>query len=387
MPEVLLDSTFHVPFNLPFSTGLEESYIQEAITHGQLSGDGYFSNLCQQWLIENIGCKAAFLTPSGTSALEMASVLSNVAPGDEVILPSFTFVSTASSFVLRGAVPVFVDIREDTLNIDENKLEQAITKKTKAILPVHYGGIACNMPHIIELAKANNLIVIEDAAHAIMSESNNQKLGSFGQMSALSFHETKNISCGEGGALLINDESLIERAYMVWNKGTDRKSFQDGLVDKYTWQVLGSSFLLSELNAAVLYSQLRQSELICAKRRFIWHTYHKGLENLELTGHLRRPTVPADTRLNGHLYYILLNSQEQRNKLISFLKARRVDAVFHYVPLHSSPAGQRFGRPSGSLDITDSVSGRLLRLPLFFGLSEEMQKHVLSSIEAFFKYQ
>ena len=379
------EETYGIPFNLPWSAGTEAEYIQDAIKREQLSGNGYFTKLCQDWLISETGGAGAFLTQSGTDALEMAALLADIKPGDEVILPSFTFVTTASSVALRGGVPVFIDIRVDTLNLDEGLIEKAITPKTRAILPVHYGGVACEMDSILSIAEEYGLMVIEDAAHGILSQYKGKPLGSFGSLAAFSFHETKNISCGEGGALIVNDVNLLDRANIIWNKGTNRKQFLDGLVDKYTWQELGSSFLPSEITAAVLWSQIESAAEIQLKRLAIWNGYHNSLEHLETEGFLRRPFIPRDCKQNGHLYFIVLNSRTERDRLLAFLKQRNIDCVFHYVPLHSSPAGEKFGRPSGELKNTDSVSERMLRLPFFNNLSPDMQSRIVGAIEEFFQ--
>lgn len=375
-----------IKFNRPWMSGRELDYIRQAAERHHLSGNGHFTRKCHSILEERIGINKAFLTHSGTAALEMAALIADIQPGDEVIMPSYTFVTTASAFVLRGAIPVFVDIRNDNLNLDEKLIEQAITPKTKAIVVVHYAGFCCEMKSIMEIAKKHNLLVIEDAAHALGSEYHGKQAGSFGHLSALSFHETKNVISGEGGALLVNDESLVARAYMVWEKGTDRTAFYEGLVDKYTWQVLGSSFPASDIIAAFLLAQLESIDEITQRRRAIFQTYHNAFEDLEEQKLLRRPILDdEDNWHNGHMYFLILNSQAERQQLISFLGERNISAVFHYVPLHSSPAGQKFGRAHGDLVNTDSLSSRLIRLPLFMSLNESNIERTIDGVKAFFK--
>lgn len=373
-----------IPFNKPFTSGKEQEYINEAITKFHLSGDGTFTKECHRWLEGKIGCKKALLTHSCTAALEMAAILADIQPGDEIIMPSFTFVSTANAFVLRGGVPVFVDIRKDTLNIDETKIEAAITPKTKAIVPVHYAGVACEMDTIMTIAQKYNLLVIEDAAQGIMSKYKDRFLGSIGHLAAFSFHETKNIISGEGGALLINDSRFTEHAEIIREKGTNRSKFFRGQVDKYTWVDLGSSYLPSELIAAFLWAQLEQCDYIIKKRLGIWDTYHQAFDELEKTKvGVRRPIIPPECTHNGHLYYLLLPDLELRSLLISNLKELGIQAVFHYVPLHDSPAGLKYGRAHGSLPVTQSTSERLVRLPLWLGIESDLPfiiKQVLTII-------
>lgn len=357
-----------IPFNKPFMTGRELSYIAEAHTKGHLSGDGSFTKKCHAWLEMHTGTACALLTHSCTAALEMAALLAEVQAGDEVIMPSYTFVSTANAFVMRGAVPVFVDIRPDTLNIDETKIEAAITSRTRVILPVHYAGVACEMDVIMDIAHRHNLLVIEDAAQGIMSTYKGRALGSIGHMGAYSFHETKNIISGEGGALLVNDKRFAERAEIIREKGTNRSKFFRGQVDKYTWVDIGSSFLPGEVISAFLWAQMEEADSITRQRLSIWQQYHEALAPLEAQGRLRRPIVPADCVHNAHMYYILLDSQEQRAGVITRMKDQGVSAVFHYVPLHSAPAGRKFGRSHGLNSNTDALSERLLRLPLWVGL-------------------
>jgi dTDP-4-amino-4,6-dideoxygalactose transaminase len=371
--------TAHIPFNRPYVTGREADYIRQAIENHHLSGDGPFTRRCHEWLEQRIGCRRALLTHSCTAALEMAALLADVGPGDEVVMPSYTFVSTANAFALRGARPVFVDIRRDTLNIDEKLLEQAVTPATKAIVVVHYAGVSCEMEPILELAARRGLLVIEDAAQALMSTCADRPLGSLGQLAAVSFHETKNVIAGEGGALLINDERLVTRAEIIWEKGTNRKQFFRGHVDKYTWEDLGSSFLPSEIIAAFLWAQMEEASSMTSRRLALWARYHAAFEPLEREGRVRRPRVPPGCEHNAHLYYLLMPSLEQRTALIRDLKARDINAVFHYVPLHSSPAGKRFGRASGTMAVTDSVSERLVRLPMWIGL-EEYQDRVCDAV-------
>ena len=372
-----------IPFNQPHATSAELKYIQQAIHNGCLSGNGEFSKRCQARLEAEIVCNKALLTHSCTAALEMAAILSDIQPGDEVIMPSYTFVSTANAFVLRGGVPVFVDIRPDTLNIDEMKIEAAITPKTKAIVPVHYAGVGCEMNIILDIARRNKLLVIEDAAQGFLSTYRQRGLGSMGHLAALSFHETKNVISGEGGALLINDPSFIQRAEIIWEKGTNRSQFFRGLVDKYSWVDVGSSYLPSEIIAAFLWAQLEDAESITLSRLEIWRQYHEAFEDLESRGLLRRPVVPPECEHNAHMYYILLANLDMRTALIDFLKVLGINSVFHYVPLHSSPAGQRFARSSGELRHTDELSNRILRLPLFPGLTPDRTEQVIDAVYQF----
>ena len=365
-----------IPFNFPFMTGKELYYIAEAHFNGKLAGDGPYTKKCHQWLEEYSGTRKALLTHSCTAALEMAAILAEIQPGDEVIMPSFTFVSTANAFVLRGAMPVFVDIRADTLNIDETKIESAITAKTKAIVAVHYAGIGCEMQCIMEIANRHGLLVIEDAAQGIMASYADRPLGSIGHFGAYSFHETKNIICGEGGALLVNDERYVERAEIIREKGTNRSQFFRGQVDKYTWCDIGSSFLPGELVAAFLWAQMEEAEMITQKRMKIWNVYHEHFADLESDGLLIRPSIPLNVRHNAHMYYILTPTLSHRSALITKLSDLGINAVFHYVPLHSSPAGLRFGRVSGSLSNTDNLSDRLLRLPLW----PELESHRVEAV-------
>ena len=372
-----------IPFNKPHLTGKELEYISQAHLAGQLSGDGPFTKKCHEWLEKFTGCAKVLLTHSCTAALEMSAFLMDIQSGDEVIMPSFTFVSSANAFVLRGGVPVFVDIRLDTLNIDEKLIEAAITPRTKAIVPVHYAGVAAQMDTIITIAKKYDLMVTEDAAQGIMSSYNGKALGCHGQLGTLSFHETKNVISGEGGALLINDPKMIERAEILREKGTNRNQFSRGQADKYRWVDMGSSFLPGEIIAAFLFAQLQEAEHITSMRKKLWQNYHNELEILENKGILRRPVIPKSCEHNAHLYYIILESEEIRNKLIIWLKERNINAVFHYIPLHSSPAGKLYSRTSGSMKNTDDLSARLLRLPMWIGL-EDKQHIVIEAIKSFF---
>jgi dTDP-4-amino-4,6-dideoxygalactose transaminase len=375
-------TTEHIPFNRPYATGKELAYAAEAQRNYHLSGDGAFTKRCHQWIEERTGCAKALLTHSCTSALDMAALLLDIENGDEVILPSFTFVSTANAFVLRGAVPVFVDIREDTLNLDERLIEAAITPRTRAIVPVHYAGVSCEMDSIIAIAKRHNLRIVEDAAQGVLASYKGRALGAIGDLGGFSFHETKNIISGEGGSLLLRDADLGLRAEIIREKGTDRGRFFRGEVDKYTWQDVGSSFLPSDIIAAFLWAQLEEAQRITRERMTIWQRYHETLAPLEHHGLLRRPIVPAECQHNGHLYYILLPPEVDRQSVLDELKRNGIYAVFHYIPLHSSPAGMRFGRTQGDLSLTTSLSQRLLRLPMWIGLSEAQQQRVCGVLSA-----
>jgi dTDP-4-amino-4,6-dideoxygalactose transaminase len=370
----------NIPFNRPYLVGKELEYIAEAHANGQLSGDGSFTRRCHAWLEQKTGARKALLTHSCTAALEMAAILLDLAPGDEVIMPSFTFVSTANAFVLRGAVPVFVDIRPDTLNIDETLIEQAITPRTKAICVVHYAGVSCNMHAILAVAKRHGIPVVEDAAQGIMSTYDGRALGSMGDLAALSFHETKNVISGEGGALLINNPALIERAEVIREKGTNRSKFFRGQVDKYTWVDIGSSYLPSELITAFLAAQLEQAEDITCRRLAIWDRYQAWAEPLEVQGLIRRPIVPVDCTHNAHMYYLLLSDLSARTSFIEAMKKAGIGTVFHYIPLHSSPAGIRYGRSNGELPVTDATSDRLVRLPLWIGIEEHLN-HIMDTAQ------
>jgi dTDP-4-amino-4,6-dideoxygalactose transaminase len=376
------DNPVTIPFNRPFLSGLELTYIEEAVARGQLSGDGWFTDQCHSWLEATLGTGCALLTHSGTAALEMAALLLDIGPGDEVIMPSYTFVSTANAVVLRGGVPVFVDIRADTLNIDETLIEQAITKRTRAILVVHYGGIACEMDAIMEIAQRHKLHVIEDAAHAILAAYKGRMLGTIGDLGCLSFHETKNITSGEGGALLVNRPGLVKRAEILRQKGTDRSAFQRGQVNKYTWVDLGSSFLPGEKTAAFLLAQLQQASSITARRRALWAHYHAAFQAAWQAGLVTLPVVPEGCTQNGHLYHLLLSSAGQRTDFIEHMSGLGIITPFHYVPLHNSPGGLKYGRPGGSLDITTDVAERLVRLPMWLGLEGRLQQAVIAAAQS-----
>lgn len=368
-----------IPFNKPYMTGKELWYIAQAHARGHLAGDGGFTKLCNAWVEQRTGSAKALLTHSCTAALEMSALLADVQPGDEVIMPSYTFVSTANAFVLRGAVPVFVDVREDTLNLDENLIEGAITPRTRAIVPVHYAGVGCEMDSIMEVAKRHGLLVIEDAAQAVMSTYKGRPLGGIGDLAAVSFHETKNVIAGEGGALLVNNPRFSERAEIIREKGTNRSQFFRGQVDKYTWVDVGSSYLPGEIIAAFLWAQFEEVDAITRRRLAMWNTYHQWLAEAERNGKLRRPAVPGHCAHNAHMYYVLLPNLEVRSAVIAKLKELGVQSVFHYVPLHSAPAGRRYGRPHGELPVTDHIADRLLRLPLWVGM-EEQQTGIIRAV-------
>ncbi|MCX5882067.1 MAG: dTDP-4-amino-4,6-dideoxygalactose transaminase [Deltaproteobacteria bacterium] len=368
-----------IPFNKPYMTGRELWYITQAHTNGHLAGDGIFTKKCHAWLEARTGSLKALLTHSCTGALEMAAILADIQPGDEVIMPSYTFVSTANPFVLRGGVPVFVDIRLDTRNIDETKIEAAITPRTRAVVPVHYAGVACEMDAIMNIAARHNLLVIEDAAQGIMSTYKGKPLGSIGHLGVYSFHETKNIISGEGGALLINDERFSERAEIIREKGTNRSQFFRGQVDKYTWVDIGSSYLPGEVIAAFLWAQMEEADLITSKRLAIWSSYHQALAPLETAEKLRRPVVPKECKHNAHMYYIVLPNLETRTQTIAQMKRAGINTVFHYVPLHDAPYGKKHGRAHDDLPITRMTSDCLLRLPLWLGV-EAYQQNVLDEL-------
>lgn len=374
-----------IPYNKPFIAGKELYYIAQAVVDGQLAGDGPFTKRCHKWLEERTGCPKALLTHSCTAALEMAAILCDVQPGDEVIMPSFTFVSTANAFVLRGASPVFVDIRPDTLNIDETLIEEAFSLKTRAVVPVHYAGVPCAMDEILSIAGRKGIYVIEDAAQGLLSTYKGRHLGTLGHLGCFSFHETKNIISGEGGALLINRDEFRERAEIVREKGTNRSKFFRGEVDKYTWVDIGSSYLPSELTSAFLYAQMEQADMIISMRRGIFYQYMEMLKPLEDEGWLKLPLVDDESVNNGHIFYVITASLDERNRIIAHLKASGIMAIFHYVPLHSSPAGKKYGRVSGSMRQTDDLSDRILRLPLYYGMSEENVHHVAGEIREFFQ--
>lgn len=374
----------NIPFNKPYMTGKELWYIAQAHNNGHLSGDGYFTKKCQGWLEAKTGTKKALLTHSCTAALEMAAILLDIKPGDEIIMPSYTFVSTANAFVIRGGVPVFVDIRADTLNIDENLIEAAITSKTKAVVCVHYAGVACEMDTILNIANRYGLSVIEDAAQGVMSTYKGRPLGSIGDMGCYSFHETKNVICGEGGAILINNKIYLERAEIIREKGTNRTNFFKGQVDKYTWVDQGSSYLPGEITAAFLNAQLEASDEITANRLDIWNKYNVALSKTQLDTNIKLPTIPTECKHNAHMYYLILKNHEARSNFIKNLKDQSINSVFHYIPLHSSPAGLRLSRFNGSMHHTNDLSSRLVRLPLWIGMDydkviQEATKILISS--------
>jgi dTDP-4-amino-4,6-dideoxygalactose transaminase len=369
-----------IPFNRPFTTSREFLYVREAIENGHLSASGPFTERCNRWLMERVGSEQALLTHSCTAALEMAAMLLDIRPGDEVVMPSFTFVSTANAVVLRGGTPVFVDVRADTLNIDERKVEAAIGSRTRAILAVHYAGVGCAMDELVEIAEQAGTPLLEDAAQGILASYDGRSLGSFGRLAALSFHETKNVHCGEGGALLVNDAALCERAEILLDKGTNRRRFIRGQVDKYSWVDIGSSYPPSEINAAFLWAQLEDAVAITARRLAIWRTYHAAFTDLEQRGIARRPVIPAPCSHNAHMYYLLLPDLDSRSRFIAELRRAGIHAVFHYVPLHASDAGRRLGRQAGDLTVTEDASERLVRLPLWPGMADEEVERVVDVV-------
>ena len=373
--------TDHIPFNRPFMTEQELANIGQAHANGHLSGDGPFTRRCSEWLTARLGCHRTLLTHSCTAALEMAALLLDLQKGDEVIMPSFTFVSTANAFALRGAVPVFIDIRGDTLNIDETLIEQAITDRTRAIVPVHYAGVSCEMDTILSIARAKGIYVVEDAAHGILACYRGSPLGSLGDVGALSFHETKNIISGEGGALTVNRPDLCMTAEIIREKGTNRSQFIRGEVEKYTWQQLGSSYLPGEITAAFLSAQLDQADWITEKRLEAWDCYHTMLAPLEAEGLLRRPIVPVECSHNAHMYYVILSGDVSRQDVLERLAQNGINAVSHYVPLHTSPAAQRYSRAGCDLRLTETLSSKLLRLPLWIGIGEAQIEHVVGKLQ------
>lgn len=379
-------STFSIPFNWPHMTGKELHYIAESHMNGRLAGDGPFTKRCHAWLEQRTGCNKALLTHSCTAALEMSAFLLSIEPGDEVIMPSYTFVSTANAFVLRGGIPVFVDIRGDTLNINEALIEQAITKKTRAIVVVHYAGVGCEMDRVIDIARRHNLPVVEDAAQGVMASYKGRPLGTIGDLGAYSFHETKNVISGEGGALIVNKATYCDRAEIIREKGTDRSRFVRGEVDKYTWQDVGSSFLPGEIIAAFLWAQLENAVEITEQRLERWYSYHEMLAPLEAAGLVKRPIIPAECAHNAHMYYVLTNTAAERHTVLATCKKFGVHSLFHYVPLHSAPAGRRYGRTSGELPLTDDLSQRLVRLPLWCTISPQQQEHVVNCLWQSFGY-
>ena len=373
-----------IRFNVPPYTGKEMDYIKKAVENQKICGDGEFTKKCNEWIEKKTSTTKALLTTSCTHATEMAALLSDIKEGDEVILPSYTFVSTADAFVLRGAKAVFVDIRPDTMNIDENLIEAAITEKTKAIIPVHYAGVSCEMDKIMEIAKKHNLIVIEDAAQGIMSEYNGKALGTFGDFGCFSFHETKNFSMGEGGALLIRDDKNIEKAEIIREKGTNRAKFFRGQIDKYTWVDAGSSYLPSDMNAAYLFAQLEMADEITADRMKTWNMYNDAFADLEKAGKVERPFIPAHCKHNAHMFYLKCKDLEERTEFIKFMGSNDILCVFHYIPLHSAPAGKAFGRFNGEDVYTTKESERLVRLPLYYGLKESETEYIISKVKEFY---
>ncbi|MCQ4240360.1 dTDP-4-amino-4,6-dideoxygalactose transaminase [Stutzerimonas stutzeri] len=374
-----------IPFNKPPFTGNEDRYVLESMRNAQMSGDGPFSRKCQAWFERTLPCEKSLLTPSCTAALEMAAILIDTQPGDEIIMPSYTFVSTANAFVLRGARIVFVDIRPDTMNIDERLIEAAITNKTKAIVPVHYAGVACEMDAIMEIAARHQLYVIEDAAQGMMSSYKGKALGSIGHLAAFSFHETKNYSSGgEGGLLIINDARFIDRAEVIREKGTDRSQFFRGMIDKYGWVDIGSSYLLNDISAAYLWGQLERANEINQNRLDAWSAYYQSFISLEKQGHVELPFIPSLCKHNGHMFYLKVNNLGIRSELLKHLKSRDILSVFHYIPLHSSKAGREFGRFNGEVIYTVKESERLLRLPIWYGIEPAQQQRVVTELQAFF---
>lgn len=372
-----------IRFSEPFITGKEIEYIGQAINNKRLSGNGVFTQNCCQYLESAMDCKKVLLTSSCTDALEMAAILSNIEPGDEVIMPSYTFVSTANAFVLRGAVPVFVDINESTLNIDFQAVKSAINEKTKAIVVVHYAGVACDMDEFVALCRDNQLVLIEDAAQAIGSTYKGKALGSIGDLGALSFHETKNIVCGEGGALLVNRNDMVERSEIIWEKGTNRSQFFRGQVDKYTWVDVGSSFLPSELQAAFLFAQFEKQEEILSNRLAIWNKYYNAF--LEFNSVISLPKTPRESTHNGHIFYFLFKDTNNQMEFLSYMANNGVNAVFHYIPLHSSPAGLKYGKTSGSLDVTNSLAQSIVRLPIYSGMNSTDVETIIALTKKYLK--
>lgn len=371
-------------FNIPPFTGKEFEYMRMTVDAHKISGDGVFTKKCNAWLEERFGAQKALLTTSGTTALDMAALLCGIAPGDEVILPSFTFSSTATAFVLAGAKLVFVDIRPDTMNIDETKIEAAITERTRVIVPMHYAGVSCEMDSIMDIAKKHGLMVVEDAAQGVMSSYKGRALGTIGDFGCYSFHETKNYSMGEGGAILINDPRFNERAEILREKGTNRSKFYRGEIDKYTWIDLGDSYLPSDMNAAYLYAQLEAADEINSSRLAAWHAYYNALMPVAEAGFIKLPVVPEGCIHNAHMFYIITANIDERTALMAHLREKEIQSVFHYVPLHSAPAGKKFGRFSGEDRYTTSMSERLLRLPMHYGLTVEQARYVASAVAEFY---
>ena len=374
-----------IHFNIPPFVGTEFKYMHEAVENHKICGDGPFTKRCNEWIENRFNANRVMLTTSGSTALDMAALLCGIQPGDEVILPSFTFSSTANSFVLAGATLVFVDVRPDTMNIDETKIEAAITEKTKVICPVHYAGVACEMDTIMDIARRHNLMVVEDAAQGVMSTYKGRALGTIGDFGCYSFHETKNYSMGEGGAILIKDKDKAEEAEILREKGTNRSKFFRGQIDKYTWVNYGSSYLPSDMNAAYLYAQLLQADMINNYRLNIWNTYYDGFGELEKSGKIELPYIPEGCTHNAHMFYIKAKDLQERTALISFLKENGIQAVFHYIPLHSAPAGKKFVRFNGEDKYTTRESERLMRLPMYYGLKDEEVQYIISKVKEFYK--
>lgn len=382
-------SSTPIPFNRPplnlGHEGNELRYLQEVLTSGKMMGDGPFSKKCHQWLEQTLPAAKALLTHSCTAALEMSAILTDLRPGDEVIMPSFTFVSTANAVALRGAVPVFIDLREDTLNLDESLVEAAISPRTRAIFAVHYAGVSCEMDRLMEIGAAHKLLVLEDAAQGLMARYKGKALGTIGHFGSLSFHETKNVVSGEGGALLVNHSQFHERAEIIREKGTNRRQFLRGQVDKYTWIDIGSSFLPSELNAAVLLAQFERAREITDSRLKIWNQYYEGFASLEAQELVRRPIVPDHCEHNGHIFYLLCRNLEDRTQLLSALGEAGIGSTFHYIPLHSAPAGKKYGRAHGQLSKTNLCSDRLIRLPLWAGMKMHDATRVIEAVHDFYR--
>ena len=376
---------FKIPFNRPFLVGKELYYIAQSVLSGHTAGDGLFTQKCQDLLENKFGIEKVLLTPSCTAALEMAAILCDIKRGEEVILPSFTFVSSANAFYARGAKPIFVDIRSDTLNMDETKIEEVITKRTKAIIPVHYAGVACEMDAIMEVAKRHNIYVVEDAAQAMNAKYQDKYLGTIGDLGTYSYHETKNVICGEGGALALNNKKFVKRAEIIREKGTNRSQFFRGQVDKYTWVDIGSSYLLSDLLAAFLYAQLENMKRIQERRMQLYQIYINALIPLVNEGKLRLPFLSSNCETNYHIFYIIVNDDKTRIALMNYLMSKGILAVFHYIPLHLSPMGRNLGYRQGQLPLTESISDRLLRLPLYYDLKREEQEEVINAIHDFYK--
>ncbi len=378
---------YSIPFNRPSMEGNEYAYITQAVAHGHISGDGEFTRRCQALLESELGVQKALLTTSCTHALEMTALLLDIQPGDEIILPAFTFVSTVNAFVLRGARPIFIDVRPDTLNLDESRLEKLISSRTKAIVVMHYAGVGCEMNLIMSIAKLHGIAVIEDNAHGLFAQYQGRYLGTFGCMSTLSFHETKNFTCGEGGALLINDPAYIERAEIIREKGTNRSRYFRGQVDKYTWVDIGSSYLLADVLAAILYAQLEAREQIISKRQVLWEYYYQQLADWAVGNKVRLPIVPEYCKQPYHLFYLLMPTFELRQNFIEYFKSQSILSVFHYLPLHLSPMGQHFGGKPGNCPVAEDVSARLVRLPFYNSLNDEERARVVSTIRKFNGYQ